>query len=497
MQQHKWWGWFGISLSSFLGCIDFTIVNTALPSIQMELGATVAQLQWVITLFLLALAAFMVVMGRLADLYGRRRILYIGMWLFALSSLGAGLSQNIQQLIFFRLIQGVGVAILYPVTVAIVGSIFPYQERGRATTLLFGVNGFGLAIGPVVGGFIVSALSWRWVFLVNLPIIIVSFLICIRTIPESKSHEFGTTIDWLGFVGLAVACPLLIFTTVEAASWGWGSWRVIMGYGLALACLVAFYFVEQRSSSPLLQLKLFANRIFVAATLANFLLAFFYTVSFFILPLYLYHLLNKTSYQIGLTLLPATILIAVLSPVVGRTLELFGVRKNLLFGFGLLVVSAYLQTHFGANTHLTAVITALVVLGAGWAFILSPTFVAALSTASESMSGVVTGMVGTLHNLGGALGLALGTLLYEHQAHAVIMAQAVKLRVPAGSWVEQAIANPEDAVQIIRQAAHVDVGVAQQWAINFFGYSFTSLMWLLVAVAATGFLTAWVGLKNK
>lgn len=496
MKNNKWLGLLGISLASFLGCIDFTIVNTALPNIQADLHASVTQLQWIINIFLLVLTALMVVKGRLADIYGRRKMLYIGMLIFGFSSLGAGLSPSIQWLILFRFVQGIGVAILYTVPVAIITSLFPAQERARATGILFGVNGFGLAIGPVVGGFIISALSWRWVFFVNLPIILLSFIICLPVITESKSHEGGKKIDWLGFLLLATSLPMLILATVQGSSWGWGSIPVISLYGFAVIALILFYFVEQRSNSPILQLKLFANRLFVSSALANFLLAF-YTVAFFILPLFLHDILGQSSYQIGLTLLPATMLVALLSPLVGHSVEKYGVKGNLLFGFIMFAISAYLQTHFTVNSSMTFIITALILLGIGWAFILSPTFVAAVGSLPDSMGGVAMGTLGTVHNFGGAVGLALGTLLYHYHASIVLLAASIKQNLVPGPWFESAIANPERATQIISQATHLSMDKSKLLFIDYFNSTFASLMWLLFTVSVLGFLIVLFGLKAK
>ncbi|HYF98086.1 MAG TPA: MFS transporter, partial [Coxiellaceae bacterium] len=211
----KWWVLLGVSIASFLGCIDFTIVNTALPAIQDGFNATMTELQWVINMFILALCSFMVVMGRLADIYGRRQILYIGMFVFGLSSLGAGLSPSVQWLIFFRLIQGISCAILYTATGAIVSNTFPPNERGKAIGILFGVNGLGLAVGPIFGGIIVSILSWRWVFLINLPLIIISLLICFASLTESLNKEHGAQIDWLGLTALILSLSTLVAGVTE------------------------------------------------------------------------------------------------------------------------------------------------------------------------------------------------------------------------------------------------------------------------------------------
>lgn len=383
------------------------------------------------------------------------------------------------------------------VPIAIVPSLFPVAERGRAIGILFGVNGFGLAIGPVVGGFVISALSWRWIFLVNAPIILLSFLICLSIVPESKSNEQGAKIDWLGFVLLGGAFSLLVLTTVQGAQWGWGSPLVLSFYALAAVCLGLFYRVEKKTASPLLQLSLFANRIFVVSTLANILLAFYYTVAFFILPLYLYSILGKNSDQIGLTLLPATIMVAILSPIVGYTVDKFGVKISLLFGFALFALSAFMQTFFAVDTHFVFLLITLITLGIGWAFILSPTFVAALSSLPESMGGVATGTIGTLHNFGGAIGLAIGMVIYHYQAKWVLVSASLKQHLTLGTWTEQAIASPNTAIQTISQATQLPILGAKQLFTQFFIHGYHSLMWLLVAVSVLAFAIIWFGLRVK
>ncbi len=209
-ENKKWWALIGVGIASFLGCIDFTIVTTALPAIQNNLHASIIQLQWIINIFTLALSSFMVVMGRLADIYGRRKILYIGMATFAGSSLLAGCATNIELLIFWRLIQGVSCAILYTASGAIVSHAFPIEERGRAMGIFFGISFTGLAAGPVIGGFIVGTLSWCWVFFVNVPVVIISLIICMLSIPKSKDTSISPKIDYIGALTLMLAISSLI-----------------------------------------------------------------------------------------------------------------------------------------------------------------------------------------------------------------------------------------------------------------------------------------------
>jgi EmrB/QacA subfamily drug resistance transporter len=408
-----WIALIGISLANFLGCLDFTIVNTGLPIIQHQLSAKVTELQWVINSFMLALSATMVVMGRIADIYGRRKILYIGMAVFAVSSLGAGLAPNINTLILFRLLQGLSVSILYTVPMAMIASIFPQEHQGKAIGILVGISGFGLALGPVIGGFLIELLGWRSIFLVNLPVILVSFVICLKTLNESKSHEHGNNIDWGGLLLLIIAFPSLIFATVNGSDWGFLSPKTLALYTIGCVSLVALYRVEKNKASPIICFKLFANRLFLSGIAANFALAFSYATVFFLMPLYLHNVLGLQTYQVGLILLPASVMVALLSPVVGYLIDKLGVKQILMCGFTLFAISAYMQSTFTDATTISFIVSASIIFGIAWACVLSPSINAALSSVPATISGVAIGSLGTLHNFGGAVGLAIAATIYQ------------------------------------------------------------------------------------
>ena len=449
----KWWVLAGVGIASFLGCIDFTIVNTALPALRADLHATVTQLQWLINIFLLALSAFMVVMGRVADLYGRRRVLFAGAVGFGLASLGAGLATHIEGLIAFRLAQGVACAVLYTATGAIVSHAFPADERGRAIGWLFGINGLGLALGPVAGGVIVSALRWRWIFLINVPLIAVSLLICALSVRESRDEGAQAALDWAGLALLIVGLSAGLLAISQGNSWGWTSVWTLASSGVALVVLGVFYRVERHVPSPILKFQLFANRDFVVAALAQAALAFFYVLAFFLMPLYLSAILDLHGYQVGLMLLPTTATVALMSPLAGRLTDRFGARPVLLFGYACFALSAMLQSRFSVDGAWTLVMAGFVLMGVGWAFVLGPATVAALSSVPESMGAVAMGSSWTLHNIGGAVGLALGLLCYQVAAESRMADDLVALAISTGPWVGGVVNDPEGALALLSQHA--------------------------------------------
>ncbi|MBW5811246.1 MFS transporter [Yersinia kristensenii] len=402
----------GISIASFLGCIDFTVVNTAIPAIAQDMNASIPRVQWVVSLFLMALCAFMVTAGRLADLYGRRRVLYVGMMVFGVSSLGAGLTESIGVLNGWRFIQGAACAVLYTVTVTIVADAFPDHQRGRAVGTLLGVNGLGLALGPVLGGIVVSTLGWRWVFLLNIPLILLSFAFCLGNIRESRLSEGRPLLDITGAILLVSALASLLLGINQGAEWGWLSYKTLSIITLAIVLFTAFFHIESRVAAPLVKLSLFRIPAFSIACLASALLAFFYCAAFFLMPLYLEGTRHYSGLILGLLLLPTTAVMALISPLIGRWMDAAGARPPLIMGFIALALSAGLQATFTPSSALWIIIAAFTLMGIGWGAILSPAAVSALNAVSAEQGGSAMGVAWTLHNLGGAMGLAVSSLIY-------------------------------------------------------------------------------------
>ena len=496
--RKRWLALIGIGLASFLGCIDFTIVNTALPAIQADLHTNMNQLQWIITLFLLALCAFMVIAGRLADLFGRRLVLYIGMAGFGLTSLGAGLSTHIDLLLLFRFGQGLCTAILYTASGAIISNAFPEEERGKALGTLFSINGIGLAIGPVVGGFIIGALSWHWVFLVNVPLIILSFIICIPNISESKNTEQAAKIDWGGLLCLLVGLSILIIALIQGPLWGWGSRSTLHLIIVGIISLLLLYKIETTHQTPIIDFKLFMNRMFFGSIIATFSLGFYYCLAFFLMPLYLHNIQGFSGYGLGLMLLPTTAVMALLSPFVGRAVDRFGPKPLLLLGAAFFILSAALQLHFSANTTMLTIILTFAAMGVGWAAILGPSTVAVLSAVPESSSGLAMGTSWTLHNMGGIIGLAIGTVTYHHLAVISLLKQKLIEGVNQSTvWLNSAVSNPDHALALIQH--HTDA--TQQQAQALFEQSFLSgyqgAMILLIGVMLLSFIMVMILIKSK
>ncbi|MCU7237382.1 DHA2 family efflux MFS transporter permease subunit [Pseudomonas peradeniyensis] len=486
-QQRKWWALLGVSIASFLGCVDFTIVNTALPALQADLGASVDSLQWVINGFILALSSAMVLVGRLADLKGRRRVLGIGLGVFGLASLAAGLASGIDTLVAARVAQGLACAVLYTASGAIVAATFASEEQGKAFGVLFGVNGIGLAAGPVLGGLITSAFGWQWIFLVNVPFVLLSLAIIAVAADESRAGEEGARLDWLGAVLLLVGLPSLVLVIVQGAAWGWTSATTLGLLTLALFALLAFVAVELRVEAPIIDLRLFANRRFVAAVTASFGLAVFYCVAFFVMPLYLALIRGESVQASGLLLLPTTLGVALLSPLVGRLVDRKGPALLVQAGLLLFVLSAVLQAAFGEHTSLLHLLGAFAVMGLGWACILGPSTVLGISSVPQQVSSVAMGSLMTLHNVGGGLGLAVGVGLYRAVATDTLSAAS---GVPAQTdWLARAAAAPEQGAALLGEHLGQGGDVLQGWVHAAFLDGYQALMVFL----AVSLLLVWGG----
>ena len=408
----RWLALGGISIASFLGCIDFTIVNTAIPAIQTELNASIDQSQWVVTMFVMALCSFMIAAGRLADLYGRRGALYTGMLVFALASLGAGLSTSIGMLIAWRFVQGLSCAVLYTTSASLVADAFAPRQRGMALGLLFAANGLGLAAGPVAGGLLVAAWGWRSVFLLNVPLIVLAFALCLGQLQASRPPATTQKLDIPGLLLLMLGIPGLLLLISHAGEWGWGSVQTLLLAGGTAVLLALFIRIELRAEQPLVNLGIFTNRRFIAASIATFCLAFFYCAAFFLMPLYLGFIRGQDNAGIGWMLLPTTLVMAAVSPLAGRLVDRYTTTPVLIAGLLFLALSALIQSRFTLNSDLSTVLLAFASMGIGWGCMLGPSTMAALSSVPEQLGAVAMGTSWTLHNLGGALGVTIATALY-------------------------------------------------------------------------------------
>lgn len=398
--SRKYAGLAGICIASFLGCIDLTVVNTVLPAIGKEFAAPLRDTQWITSAFMIALSAFMVPAGGVADKYGRKRVLLTGLALFGAASLIVGVTTHFAILVLFRFVQGIGCAILYTVSGAIITYLFNDGERGKALGILFAVNGLGLAAGPVIGGLFSGLIDWRYAFLINIPFILISLWLCARYLPEQKSVQ-ARGLDIPG-------CLLLIGALISLVSYfslelSPGNGRYLLRAAVLLSLL--FIFHELKTPQPIVEFHFFRKRTFIAALAATFFLAFYYCAVLLSLPLFLANVSALNDLQIGLLLLPATVTFALVSAWVGNSSERIGPQKLIICGLLLFILSGACLAPAMASHRVWLLIIPLLFFGAGWGAILGPSTLVALRALPDDRAAVAMGTSWTVHNIGGACGI--------------------------------------------------------------------------------------------
>ena len=356
----------------FMAMLDNTVVNVALPSIQLHFGSGVSGLQWIIDAYTLVFAAFMLTGGTLGDLYGRKRIFLIGLTVFTAGSLIAGLAPSLDALIAGRAIQGLGAAALLPGTLSILTQAFPDpKERAQAIGIWAGVSGMALAAGPIVGGALVDSLGWQSVFFLNIPIGIVAFIVAQRVVRESRNPE-GRHLDLPGQALAIIGLGTLTYALIEANSYGWTS-PVILGlFATAAIATALFIWVELRSTSPMLDLSFFRNRTFAAAATVAGLVSFGMFGVFFFLTLFLQNVQGYSAFQMGLRSLPMTGAIIFTAPIAGNLAGRIGPRIPMTVGLALVGVGMLLMERITPGMPYSALWWNLLMMGIGMGLVMTP-----------------------------------------------------------------------------------------------------------------------------
>ncbi|HZB72228.1 MAG TPA: DHA2 family efflux MFS transporter permease subunit [Acidimicrobiales bacterium] len=394
-------------LGSGIVFLDTTVVNVALPTIADDLDTGLAGLQWTINGYLLTLAAFILLGGALGDRYGRRRVFVVGVVWFAAASALCGLAPSIEVLVAARALQGVGGALLTPGSLALLQASFLPEDRSRAIGAWSGLGGVAAALGPFVGGWLVDAVSWRAVFLINLPVAATVVAVAVRHVPESRDPAAAPGLDVAGAVLCALGLAGVTWALIEGPAGGMDPAIVAAAVG-GVACLVAFLLVESRSRHPMLPLELFSSHQFTAANVVTFAVYAALGSATFLLVLQLQTVLGYSPLEAGLALFPVTLLMLGLSARSGALATRIGPRLQLtagplLAGAGLLVLSRV----DAGSSWTTAVLPGAVLLGLGLATTVAPLTSTVLAAASERHAGVASGVNNAVARAAGLVAVAV------------------------------------------------------------------------------------------
>jgi EmrB/QacA subfamily drug resistance transporter len=405
----RWLALYVLCLGDLMIVLDGTIVNVALPTIRDDLGFSQTELAWVVNAYLLTFGGFLLLGGRLGDLFGHRRMFLIGIALFTAASLGCGLASSQAQLVVGRAVQGLGGALVAAVALSLTMMLFT-EDADRAKAM--GIFGFvlsgGGALGVLAGGVLTELLSWHWIFLVNLPIGIAVFVLSQRLLPTEVGHEFSGRLDVAGAVTVTAALMLAVYAIVNGNETGWGSGQTVGLLAAAGALLVTFLVIEARVASPLMPLSIFRNRNVATANAIGCVMAAGMFAYFFFSALYLQQVLDFTPLEVGLAYLPGTVIWGASSLFLSdRAVMRFGIKGPLVTGLGLMALALVLLvlTPVDGNVFVH-VIPATILIGIGGGIAFNPLLLAAMSGVEPQQAGLASGVVNTAFMMGGALGLA-------------------------------------------------------------------------------------------
>jgi EmrB/QacA subfamily drug resistance transporter len=470
---------------SSLAFIDSSVVNVALPAIQRDLHADAAAVQWVVNAYLLLLGALVLIGGAAADRFGRRRIFVVGIAVFTFASIACGLAPNAAALILARAVQGAGAALLTPASLAILGASFPEEERGQAIGAWAGFGALTAAAGPVLGGWLVDAVSWRAIFFLNVPLAAATLALAERYVPESRAPE-AKALDYPGAILVASGLGFLTWGLTQASERGFGDRSVFVPILAAILALAAFVVVEKRSPHPMVPLDIFRSRNFVAANLLTLFLYFALGGALFFLPFELIRVHAYTARAAGAALMPLSIIMGAFSGTAGRLADRLGPRLPLTLG-PLIAAAGFAALAWAGSrgNYWTGFFPATVVLAVGMTLSVAPLTTTVMNAAAPGHAGTASGINNAVARIAGLLAVAVLSLVFLARFDASV----ARRLGPSG-----APKPPPGAGLTIEPEATGPVGDAERAALN---DAYVSVMLTAAGCAAAGGITAGILIRSR
>ncbi|MFA9491756.1 MAG: MFS transporter [Anaerolineales bacterium] len=402
----KWYVMAAVAMGIFLATIDSSIVNLALPTLVRELHTDFPTVQWVVLGYLLGLTALMLSVGRLADIRGKKSLYIAGFVIFTIGSVLCGLSPTIYALILFRIVQSIGAAMILALGSAIVTENFPPEERGRALGIYGTAVSIGIVIGPTLGGLLIDAFSWRWIFFVNLPVGIIGTLMAIRYIPAIKPRG-GQRFDIWGSLTMVAGLLCLLLGLTWGQNIGFSEIRILLLFSGSLIFLLSFLYIEAHIEDPIIDLSLFLDEKFSVGLITGFITFFVIAGIILLMPFYLENVLGYDTRQVGLMLAIVPIAMGIIAPIAGSVSDRVGTRPITVVGLFILLVGYVGLSTMSVDTTAWQYILLFFPIGLGMGIFQSPNNSAIMGSAPQERLGVVSGMLAITRTLGQTTGIAL------------------------------------------------------------------------------------------
>jgi EmrB/QacA subfamily drug resistance transporter len=480
-------------LGSSLSFIDSSVVNLALPSLQGYFAATVTDMQWVIEAYSLLLAALMLVGGSLGDIYGRKRVFAIGITVFAAASTWCGFAPTVRHLIAGRVVQGIGAALLVPGSLSIIGASFLERDRGRAIGTWSSFTSANAAAGPALGGFLIEHASWRWVFLINLPLAAAALLITWMYVPESRTGSHAGSLDWAGGGLATLGLGGVTYTLIESSRMSWSQPWLIFPLLIGITALALFVIVEGRVAAPLVPLSLFRSRDFTGVNLVTLFLYGALSAVFFFFPLNLIQVQGYSATGAGAAMVPFILLMFLLSRWSGGIVDRYGARRPLIFGPILACVGFVMFAWPSVGgAYWTTFFPALVVLGLGMAVSVAPLTTAVMNSVPDKYVGTASGINNAVSDSADVLAIACFGILMVAVFNHHLSPQLAQLNLTPE--LRQSVADQQRMLAAIEIPDSVDVAlrarIHQSVDESFVtGFRIVALISSVLALLAAG--TAW------
>ncbi|MBO0819522.1 MAG: MFS transporter [Nocardiopsaceae bacterium] len=417
----RWWALTAVSVATLMSYLDNNVINVALPTIQRSLNLSVTGLEWIVSSYLLVFAGLLLVGGRIADVYGRRRVFLIGLTVFTLASLASGLAGSGGVLIGTRAVQGLGAALMVPATLAIITAAFTdARERTAAIGIWTAVTAVGLALGPFVGGVISQHAHWGWIFLINVPLGAIALVIAWPSVRESRAESTSRGLDIPGLVSSAVALFALTYALIDGSDRGWTSPLITAAFAVAAAAFAVFLAVESRSQAPMVPLGMFRSREFSGGTTTMMIWGFSTFGIYFFTSLFIQGILGFSPTKAGLAFVPMALCLALLAGIAPRVVTVIGAHRTVALGMAVMVGGLVLFARTGAGSSFGSLMPGLLLFGAGAGLMNVPLTNSVLQAAPSSQAGVASALLNDSRELSGLLGITvLGAVLRTRQGDAL------------------------------------------------------------------------------